>query len=97
MGIEDKESVEQVRVPSLTIPSITAHVIAPESMADEVRKHDKIMGTTGQGLESEERIIEGMALAQTWGEYVFTAWYTICLPICCLKLRSRKFVCSITK
>ena len=67
-------------------------------MADEVRKHDKTMGETGQGLESEREIAPGTPLAQTWGECISTAQYVVqCLPVCCPKLRSSSCVRGITK
>ena len=67
-------------------------------MAEEVRKHDKVMGETGQGLESESKIIPGTPLAQTWGECVSGVYYAVqCLSIYYLKPRSREYVHGIIK
>ena len=74
MGIKDKKPVEQVCVPNWMTLSIAAHANPHTRMADEVRKHDKTMGETRQGLESEREITQGAPLAQTWGECVSTAW-----------------------
>ena len=38
-------------------------------MADDIRKYDKIMGETGQGLKDEDEITDGTDLARTWGEH----------------------------
>ena len=38
-------------------------------MAEEVRKHNKTMGETGQGMNSEEEITPNTPLARTWGEF----------------------------
>jgi len=60
----------------MTAP-VVAHVNTPSSMADEVRKHDKTLGETGQGLMSEEKIREDTQLARSWGETFCTTWHTV--------------------
>ena len=46
-----------------------AYINTPSSMADDIRKYDKIMGETGQGLKDEDEITDGTDLAWTWGEH----------------------------
>ena len=57
------------RFVSIQMTALLQLTNSPASMADEVRKHSKTLGETGQGLTSEESIWEGTELARTWGEY----------------------------
>jgi hypothetical protein len=43
-------------------------------MAEEVRKHEKTLGETGQGITSEDEIdtSANTKLARSWGEYFRT-------------------------
>jgi hypothetical protein len=51
---------------------VITHANTPSSMANEVKKHDKTMGETGQGMMSEEEITPNTPLARSWGERLRT-------------------------
>ena len=66
VGAKSQKSAHQVGTLDWMMMSIVTHVISPSSMAEEVRKHGKTLGETGQGLESVDMITPNTPLAQTW-------------------------------
>jgi len=92
VGAKSEKSAQQVRAQNQLTRSVVTHTERLLSMADEVRKHDKTLGETGQGLMEEEDIWANTPLARSWGERFHVVLHTVeYLRDCRPKLRLRKY------